>query len=158
VLFQRNILATGSGSAPGPDFSVLLLTICLNSYIPKSDRRVEEGAVAGITRQHLYLSTKALLAQVQGSMQQPSVPLIQASLLLAMYEYASGKADVALATVAACARMAYAAGAHTSRRDIVNATVSRLEAQEAWNTWWAIVACERYYPPSQFHRKEKPYQ
>ncbi|KAL3441580.1 hypothetical protein BJX65DRAFT_245070 [Aspergillus insuetus] len=144
VRFQRSILATGSGSAPGPDFSVLLLTICLNTYIPNPDRRVQEGAVAGITRQRLYVSTKALLAQVQGSMQQCSVPLIQASLLLSMYEYASGKADIALATVAACARMAYAAGIHTSRRDITDAT-ARLEAAEAWNLWWGIVVCERTF-------------
>ncbi|KAL2800624.1 hypothetical protein BJX66DRAFT_291193 [Aspergillus keveii] len=144
VRFQRSFLATGSGSAPGPDFSILLLAICLNSYIPSSVRRVQERGVAGITRQRLYLSTKALLAQVHGSIQQPSVPLIQATLLLAMYEYASGKADVALATVAACARMAYAAGIHTSRRDIVDAP-TRLEAQEAWNTWWGIVVCERTF-------------
>jgi hypothetical protein len=76
-------------------------------------------------------------------MQQPSVPLIQASLLLAMYEYASGRADAALAMAAACSRMAYAAGIHTSRRDNVDAT-SRLEVQEAWNLWWGIVVCERY--------------
>ncbi|KAL2845545.1 hypothetical protein BJX68DRAFT_241852 [Aspergillus pseudodeflectus] len=139
--FQRSILATGS--APGPDFSILLLTICLNSYIPSPGHRVQEGGVAGITRRRLYLSTKALLAQVQGSMQ-PSVPLIQASLLLAMYEYASGRADAALATVAGCARMAYAAGIHTSRRDIVDAA-SRLEAAEAWNLWWGVVICERTF-------------
>ncbi|KAL3491672.1 hypothetical protein BJX62DRAFT_225039 [Aspergillus germanicus] len=143
VRFQRSILA--AGSTPTADTSLLLLTICLNSYIPNSDRRVQEGrGVAGITRQRLYLSTKALLAQVHGSMQQPSVPLIQASLLLALYEYASGKADIALATVAACARIAYAAGIHTTRRVNVDAT-ARLEAQEAWNTWWGILVCERTF-------------
>ncbi|KAJ0418388.1 hypothetical protein BJY00DRAFT_302786 [Aspergillus carlsbadensis] len=140
--FQRSILATGS--VPSADTSILLLTICLNAYIPKADHRSQGGrSVPGVTRQSLYLTTKALLAQVHGSVQ-PSVSLLQASILLAVYEYASGKTEVALATVAGCARMAYAAGIHISRGNAVDAT-ARLEALEAWNTWWGTIICERAF-------------
>ncbi|KAL2839260.1 hypothetical protein BJY01DRAFT_28697 [Aspergillus pseudoustus] len=139
--FQDSLLTTGS--TPGVDSSLLLLVICLITYIPNTDSRTQHRGTSPITRQSLYLATKALLAQVQGSMK-PSVPLIQATLLLATYEYASGRPEAALATIATCARMAYVARIHIRLQDTTDST-SRLEAEEAWNTWWGIVISERAF-------------
>ncbi|KAF5857549.1 hypothetical protein ETB97_005652 [Aspergillus alliaceus] len=140
--FQSNLIATGA--SPSADSSVLLLTICLIAYLPSSDRPPREGDKPNIGRQSLYLATKALLAQVQGYLQQPSIRLIQASLLLATYEYANGRPEVALVTIAGCARMAYAARIHNSRRHNMDGG-SRLEVEEAGNTWWGIVISERVF-------------
>ncbi|KAL2862495.1 fungal specific transcription factor domain-containing protein [Aspergillus lucknowensis] len=93
-------------------------------------------------RESLYLAAKTLLAQVQGCLP-PSIPLIQATLLLAVYEYANGRPEVAFVTVAACARMAYGARIHDRRHLLHKA--SRLEVEEAANTWWGIVLCERAF-------------
>ncbi|KAL2830213.1 hypothetical protein BDW59DRAFT_170168 [Aspergillus cavernicola] len=139
--FQRSLIATGA--PPSADSSVLLLTICLIAYLPNPELLPRDGDPPIIGRQALYLATKALLAQVQGSLQ-PSIPLIQATLFLATYEYANGRPEAALVTIAGCARMAYAARIHDSRRHNMNGD-SRLEVEEAGNTWWGIVISERAF-------------
>lgn len=140
--FQDNLIAS-TGAPPSADSSVLLLTICLIAYLPNPELSLQQhGDTPVMGRQSLYLATKALLAQLQGSLQ-PSVALIQACLLLATYEYANGRPEVALVTIAGCARMAYAARIHNIRHhDNINGD-SRLEVEEARNTWWGIVVFER---------------
>jgi hypothetical protein len=136
IRFQYELIT--NRSTLGPDTSVLLLVICLISYVPNSN------GMSTITKHSLYLATKGLLAQVQGSMH-PSLPMIQASLLLATYEYASGRPEIALATIAGCGRMAYAACIHTRQQGTDIA--SKHKADESWNTWWGIIICERYIWP-----------
>ena len=131
--FQSSLVTTGN--PPSADISVLLLSVCLIAY-GGSDLRDKDPAAIG--RSSLYLATKALVAQVQGSMQQPSISLIQATLLLAIYEYANGKPQIGLVTMAGCARMGYTARIHIRRH-----TGSQAEVEEAGNTWWAIVMYER---------------
>ncbi|KAH8692041.1 hypothetical protein BGW36DRAFT_419425 [Talaromyces proteolyticus] len=138
--FQRSLTATGA--PPSADSSILLLTICLIVYLPNPELLSRAGDTIG--RQSLYLAAKTLLAQVQGCLQ-PSIPLIQACLLLATYEYANGRPEVALVTIAGCARMAYAARIHDSRRHNMMNGDSRLEVEEATNTWWGIVISERAF-------------
>jgi hypothetical protein len=138
--FQSSLVATGV--PPGADLSVLLLTVCLIAY---GGSRSGDREPAAVGRQSLYLATKALLAQVQGSLQ-PSISLIQATLLLAIYEYANGRPEVALVTIAGCARMAYAARIYVRHHD-----GNQLEVEEAGNTWWGIIMYERlvflFFPP-----------
>ena len=138
--FHSSLVATGK--PPAADTSILLLSICLLAYVPNLDLHLSDGETPVIGGQSLYLATKALLAQVQGSLQ-PSVHLIQACLLLVMYEYANGRPDVALITIASCARMAYAAGIHESSHRDMNCGLQLTEAKEARNTWWGIVMYER---------------
>lgn len=150
------------GSTPAPDFSVLLLSICLLTYSPTVAQSAGQG-VQGATqpvdqRQSLHLAARSLFAQAQVQAQAslpPSLHLIQAGLLLALYEFAHGHPDDAFAAVASCARMAYAARMHPpsrrSRRPTQTAgpgagTSPGLEEKEAANTWWGIVICERYEP------------
>lgn len=137
--FQSRLIATEA--PPSPDYSVLLLTVCLISYLPNPHMPSRDDGPPVAGRQSFYLAAKALVAQVQGSLR-PSIALIQATLLLAMYEYANGRPEVALATIAGCARMAYAAGIQ-NKRCYQTVGTSRLEVTEAVNTWWAIIIAER---------------
>jgi hypothetical protein len=140
------------GAAPGPDFSVLLLTICLITHAPALGYRSEHRAKPSVEQQSLYLTTKSLFAQVQVSFS-PSGPLIQAALLLAVYEYLHGRPDDAFVTVGGSARMAYTARIHAHERRQAEMTITSgpnaerdflLQSEEAANTWWGIVIYERY--------------
>jgi hypothetical protein len=141
-------------AAPTADCSVLLLTICLITHAPALGYHSEYGASQSLEQQSLYLTTKSLFAQVQVSCS-PTVPLIQASLLLAVYEYIHGRPDDAFVTIAGSSRMAYAArihaphGVQTQITDVVGHdrdTDYLLQNEEAANTWWGIVIFERCVP------------
>lgn len=141
------------GAAPVADLSVLLLTICLITHAPALGYKPAHGTTQP-DKQSLYLTTRSLLTQVQVSCS-PSVRIVQAGLLLAVYEYMHGRPDDALATLAGSARIAYAARIHVHDRqdtDVASLTSGNmnadllLQAEEAANTWWGIVICERYVP------------
>jgi hypothetical protein len=151
--FYNNLITLGAVLAA--DFSVLLLTICLITHAPALGYQLGHGATQSAERQSLYLTARSLYAQVQVSCS-PSVPLIQAGLLLAVYEYTHGRPDDAFVTIAGSARMAYNARihAHDSHQTQMTHTTGHtgndllLQAEEAANTWWGIVICERYVSPS----------
>jgi hypothetical protein len=145
------------GATPSAGFSVLLLSICLATTSPKLGWRTGDATnPRPVDRRSLHLATKSFFAQVQ-ALFPPSVPLIQAGLLLAVYEYAQGRPDEAFVSIASCARMAYAARIHLCNRpspqppgspraapttDTHTNTGLQLQA-EAANTWWGIIICER---------------
>ena len=140
------------GAAPAANFSVLLLTICLITHAPALGYQSGHDATRSDEQQSLYLTARSLFAQVQVS-RSPSVPLVQAGLLLAVYEYTHGRPDDAFVTIAGSARMAYAARvhAHDCNRTRTTQTAGHnedtnflLQAEEAANTWWGIVIWERY--------------
>ena len=148
--FYNNLITLGA--TPTADFSVLLLIICLVTHTPALGHRPVHGAVQSVERQTLYLNARSLLAQVQVSCP-PSLPLVQAGLLLAVYEYTHGRPDHAFVTIAASARTAYSAGIHIrdhrQSRIVANFNTQddidrMLQNEEAANTWWGIVIYERY--------------
>ena len=152
--FYNNLITLGA--APAADFSVLLLTICLITHVPALGYQSGHGATQSVEQQSLYLNARSIFAQVQVSCS-PSVPLIQTGLLLAVYEYTHGRPDDAFVTIAASARMAYAARIHAPGRHQTQMTHTAghnvdidllMQAEEAANTWWGIVICERYAPAS----------
>lgn len=109
------------------------------------------AATRSVDQQTLYLTAKSLFAQVQGCCP-PSVLLIQASIMLAVYEYAHGLLENAFATITGSARMAFAARIHTGDHcptQMTRTASHDAEAdfcqrtQEGANTWWGIVICER---------------
>ncbi len=168
--FHDSLIRLGGGRAaagpPDADFSVLLLAICLVTYCPSPDgvpgqtqheRQPQQTANPQTppppSRQSLHLAAQSLFSQVRATFP-PSVRLVQTGLLLALYEYAHGRPDDALASVACCARMAYAARLHVPWRQPSQTTGDEpgshlpadalLQAAEAANTWWGVVICERY--------------
>jgi hypothetical protein len=163
--FYNNLIVLGA--TPADDFSVLLLTICLITQAPALEYQFEHKAPQSVEQQSLYLAARCLFAQVQVSCS-PSVSLIQAGLLLAMYEYTHSWPEDEFVTIAGSARMAYAARIHGSDRLQTQMTLKAgqnantellLQAEEAANTWWGNFVCERYISPSIFGRsstKMKP--
>jgi hypothetical protein len=150
--FYNNLIALGA--APAADFSVLLMTTCLITHAPALGYLSEPGTDPSVEQQSIYLTTRSLFSQVQVT-SSPSVPLIQAGLLLAVYEYMRGWPDNAFVTIAGSARMAYAARIHAREHQQAQTTHKSghnvgnnflLQAEEAANTWWGIVICERYVP------------
>ncbi|KAI9708023.1 MAG: hypothetical protein M1820_004227 [Bogoriella megaspora] len=144
--FYNNLISLGA--APADDFSVLLLAICLITRTPALGYRPEDDSPRPAEQQSLYLNAKSLFAQIQVSCP-PSITLVQAGLLLAVYEYTHSRPDDAFVTIAGVARLAYAAGIHTRQIPMTGAasrnidTDSLLRAEEAANTWWGIIICER---------------
>lgn len=142
-IFSRNriqeIIAGIPVITPCADFSVLLLAMCLITYHPQA----LEKPLPGIDQESLYIATKSLFGQVQTAsfMQgQPSVSLIQAGILIAIYDYARGMANSAYLSISICARMGYAAGIHEQTRPPGRGALSKEEG----NTWWGILIWERY--------------
>lgn len=151
--FHNNLITLGG--TPSAGFSVLLVAVCLVSSCPELERRIRctTDNDRQVDRRSMYLSARSLLAQVQAIFP-PSVHLIQAGVLLAVYEYVNDRPDEAFASIAGCARMAYAARIHLCSRPSLQPpwtptasansdTDVSLQAQEAGNTWWGIVVCER---------------
>ncbi|KAE8395117.1 hypothetical protein BDV23DRAFT_169123 [Aspergillus alliaceus] len=125
------------GGPPPASFSALLLSICLVTYHPE----ILPRSLQHISRESLYLTIKLLFTQVQATFP-PSVHLIQAGVLLALYEYARGKPDDAFLSITSCARMGYAAGLHHERPTVFH---TFKEDEEAANTWSYIIILERLF-------------
>lgn len=135
----QEITAAIPVTIPPANDSILLLAICLVTYHPKSIGKLVPGA----DHESLYIATKSLFSQVQAAVSvqgQPSISLIQACIITAVYEYARGMVDRALLTIGICARMGYAAGIHERTSQPGKGTLSKEER----NTWWATLIYERY--------------
>jgi len=137
------------GEAPAADFSLLLLVLCLTTHAPALGYQPTSGVTGSTEQQSLYLTARSLLSQTQVSCT-PSISLVQAGLLLAVYEYIHGRPDDAFVTIAGSARIAYAArihtreSLHTQTLDGSGSNMDSIQAEEAANTWWGLVICERY--------------
>ncbi|RAO65524.1 uncharacterized protein BHQ10_001536 [Talaromyces amestolkiae] len=141
------------GAPPPAGFSILLLSMCLITYhqdlVPPSAHPLDQET--------LYVTTKTLFGLVQASFP-PSLHLIQATLIMATYEYANGKIHDAFASIGLCARMGYAARIDTAQAEQKMEDEEYLEAQEKSNTWWSILICERYDSPLRLWRKVDMYR
>jgi hypothetical protein len=133
--FQNHLIYS---SAPArADFSLLLLSMCLITYYSSQ-----------ITPQHInqdamYLTTKMLFAHVQAFMSS-SLNLIQAGILISIYEYAHCKLDTAYNSITNCAKMAHAIGLHKLKSSLdPQEHEAGLKGEEERNTWWGIVIYER---------------
>lgn len=78
----------------------------------------------------LYSATKAFFAQAQASLPL-SLSIIQAGVIISLFELASDRVYEAFASIGNCARLGYTARLHLA------------EAGEEANTWWGIIICER---------------
>ncbi|KAJ5649994.1 uncharacterized protein N7484_003717 [Penicillium longicatenatum] len=128
------------GAPPLAGFSILLLSMGLITYHPELVQQVSEP----LDMTTLYVTTKTLFAQVQAS-SPPSLHLIQASTIIAAYEYAIGKFHDAFTTIGICARMGYTSRLHLANPNAGMDRNTYLQAEEESNTWWGIVACERIF-------------
>jgi hypothetical protein len=129
---------------PRPDLSVLLLAICLVISHPPSNS-LQPSALCLRT---LYMTLRFAFAQAQAVIC-ASTPLIQAGVLIAAFEYASQRPDMAFITIGACARMSEITDIdrdkvpRNSGREDADSTPRILEDR---NVWWGVIIMERYVP------------
>ncbi|KAI0547029.1 hypothetical protein F4679DRAFT_555578 [Xylaria curta] len=153
VRFQSDLVTVGA--VPSAGFSVLLLSMCLATLRTQPDASTVNGTRKA-DRKAFHLATRSLYSRVQ-TLFSPSLSFIQAGLLLSLYEYGHGRPEDALASIAGCARMAYAARIHrsssylprspkpTDDSNIPTEMEIRLDIEEAANTWWGVIICERTF-------------
>jgi hypothetical protein len=148
--FNNNLVSRKA--APTANFSVLLLAMCLITHAPALGYHSGQAAATSVEQKSIYLTTRSIFAQVQACCS-PSIPLIQAGLLLAVYEYIQGRPDDSFVNISTSARMAYAIRMHTRHRgqmQMAHAPGHKAnmdlpqQVEEEANTWWGIVIFERY--------------
>ncbi|PWY86779.1 hypothetical protein BO70DRAFT_386079 [Aspergillus heteromorphus CBS 117.55] len=126
--------------SPPADLSVLLLAMCLVTLQPSND-----SSTASVTPPGLHRTVKVVFAETQ-SMMCTSTRLLQASVLIAAYEYANGRPEAAHITMGTCTRIGYVDGLQHSRplqTDLAGSRWSNMEEIERYNLWWGILILER---------------
>ena len=103
----------------------------LNIWRPPPESGIDDDRGA------LYVVVKMLFAQVQAVLP-PSIRLIQAGLLVSVYEYAHELNNAALISIASCAQMAHIIWPNSHPSDVV-----RSGTKEGRNLWWGLAIFER---------------
>lgn len=121
--------------------SILLLAMCLVVLRPSLDSPVKSPD----SLKTLYLTVKSCFAKTQAIIA-ATVPLVQAGVLIAAYEYATRRAETAYISIEACATMANVLGlgrnqlqGDEDRPD----NESLMKTLEERNVWWSIIVMER---------------
>ncbi|KAL3469142.1 hypothetical protein BJX99DRAFT_87694 [Aspergillus californicus] len=124
-----------------PDIVLLFLVQRLITSTPPSNPRTA-----------LYETTKHFYVEVEGS-SNPSLQILQAGLLIALYELGQGIYPAAYLSIGACARYACllgiegnlgASGATQRQRIGSPMVLSMLEMEERRRVWWGIVILDRF--------------
>ena len=121
--------------------SILLLAMCLMVLRPSLDSPVKSPD--GL--KNLYFTVKSCFAKTQAALA-TTVPLVQAGILIAAYEYASHRAQNAYISIQSCAAMANVLGLGRSQlqgnEDQLDLD-STMKSLEERNVWWSIIVMER---------------
>lgn len=126
-----------SSAGPHPEFSTLLLSMYLITHIPSP------GSGYVDTLDPVYSTGKSAWSRLQ-KVQEPSIVLIQAGLLIATYESGQALAEKSRSTIVACAEMGYKMRLHKSlRRKAEGDLCSQNELKLRRRLWWGIVTLER---------------
>lgn len=124
-----------------PDVVFLLLSLKLVTTLPPTSPRNP--------RTPLYHAAKHYYLEVEGS-STLSIPILQAGVLLALYELGHAIYPAAFLSVGACARYAHALGISVSKTSSTRKVLTLVEVEERRRVWWAIVILDRFVP-SRFH-------
>lgn len=120
-----------------PDVVLLLLSLKLITTLPPTSPRNP--------RTPLYHAVKHFCLQVEGS-SIFSLPVLQAAVLLALYELGHGIYPAAFLSIGVCARYAHALGINCSRSLQTRRVLTLVEVEERRKIWWAIVILDRLVP------------
>jgi hypothetical protein len=123
---------------PKPHVKILLLCMKLLIWTPGKERHERQPR----KKEYFLAKQKIQEAEFCGAM---SVQLLQAMLLLTIYEYAHGIYPAAFMTVAACARYAVALRLHKQRREDLFGNLEQQE--ENRRAWWAVIIMDRVLSP-----------
>ncbi|KAF7951643.1 hypothetical protein EAE96_006944 [Botrytis aclada] len=118
-----------------PETILLLLSIKLITTFPPTNPRNPQTS--------LYQAIKHYCLEVENS-NVPSLPILQAEILIAVYEMGHGIYPAAYLSIGACARYAYALGINCNKRLNVRRVLTMVEVEERRRVWWAIVILDRF--------------
>jgi hypothetical protein len=122
-----------------PDVTLLFLSLKLLTSSPPRDPQNPQ------TR--LYRTVKHFLVEVETS-SIFSIIVLQAGVLLALYELGHGIYPAAFLTIGACARYAHALGIKTKTAASTRRVLTLVEVEERRRVWWALVILDRFAPIS----------
>ncbi|KAF4225598.1 hypothetical protein CNMCM6457_008020 [Aspergillus fumigatiaffinis] len=116
-----------------PDVVLLLLALKLITTFPPAGARGP--------RTPLYDAVRRLYVEVEGAF---SILVLQAGVLVALYELGHGIYPAAYLSIGACARYAHALGINVSRTVPTRRVLTLVEVEERRRVWWAIVILDRF--------------
>ncbi|OIW30534.1 hypothetical protein CONLIGDRAFT_630509 [Coniochaeta ligniaria NRRL 30616] len=124
-------------SQRGPDRSLLILCMKLCCTPPSNDN--DDG------RSPIYRAAKRFHFEVEAA-GVLSIHVLQATLLIAIYEMGHGIYPAAFLTVGACARYGMALGIHSLNQDSVEDEERQrpwMDSEEVRRAWWAVMVLDR---------------
>lgn len=113
------------------DVTLLFLCMKLITDVPPSDPRSSQ-----------YLAAKHFYLEVEGS-GVFTIQVLQAGILLSLYEIGNAIYPAAFLSIGACARFAYALGLNGSGPVEASKVTTLVEVEERRRVWWAIVILDR---------------
>lgn len=120
-----------------PDVALLLLSLKLITTLPSSHLWNPRTA--------LYHAVKHFYLEIEGS-SIFSIQILQAGVLLSIYELGHAIYPAAFLSIGACARYAHALGINASKTLNTRRVLTLVEVEERRRVWWAIVILDRYVP------------
>ena len=117
-----------------PDIVLLLLSLKLIITLPPTSSRNPRTSLYHAIK-HFYLEVEISNAF--------SIPVLQAGVLVGLYELGHAVYPAAFLTVGACARYAYALGINVCGSLNTKRVLTLVEVEERRRVWWAIVILDR---------------
>ncbi|KUL82557.1 hypothetical protein ZTR_09179 [Talaromyces verruculosus] len=122
---------------PPSQSDVILLLLCLKLITTFPPARPRDA------RTPSYYAAKNFYSDLEGK--GPfSILILQAGVLLGLYEIGHGIYPAAFLTIGACARYAHALGINVSKTVKSRKVLTLVEAEERRRVWWAIVILDRF--------------
>ncbi|KAK2594640.1 hypothetical protein QQS21_007616 [Conoideocrella luteorostrata] len=116
-----------------PDVVLLLLAIKLITTFPLPG--------SGSPRTSLYHAIKHFYLEAENAF---SILVLQAALLISLYELGHGIYPAAYLSIGTCSRYAYALGINASRTVPTRKVLTLVEVEERRRVWWAIIILDRF--------------
>ncbi|OAL28100.1 hypothetical protein AYO22_03127 [Fonsecaea multimorphosa] len=120
-----------------PEFSLLLLAMSIIVIHPLE----RSSHASSIGLDDIYRFTKSTFAHVQTTTD-ISATMIQASILIAAYEYACGRLQTAYISIGVSSRMSHVIGLDQHKPKF-DTGYTDLESLEGRNIWWGLIILER---------------
>lgn len=130
--FYGNILQ----HAPPKDADLALLVVCMKLVLPQ---QAKQGR--STSRTYALVKTQFVQLEQSGFL---TITMLQAMILVAIYEKGHGIYPAAYLTVGSCARYAVALGLDRTIFEWDNGFFEWTCVEEKHRAWWAVVILERY--------------
>jgi hypothetical protein len=129
------------GTSPEAETALIFLSMLLVLDTQRSDIGKES---------QLYNLCRYLFSFLRMS-RSPSLELVQAGLLLAVYELGSGRAQAASLTIGTCARVGYVLRLNVDDPRLPDGHLSWVRSEEQRRVWLGVYMVDRYDSPDSHH-------